>query len=205
MLIQKIILLAIACFSIVEFAGKPRQRITGEPPRLRDGMTAEQIKEEVEQWHADLEKQKRKKVREHINLMVRDAWKRLLRVNEQQWKIIEPKIDKVYVLGRKTILKASGSKNDAGIFHWNRPSRYRSPVSGKIRDQMPEEYRIIEELIDVLEDENSKDDNIRMKIDELQQVREKARKELAKVGQELAPLITMPRQEAIFLIMGYID
>jgi len=70
---------------------------------------------------------------------------------------------------------------------------------------MPEEYRIIEELIDVLEDENSKDDNIRMKIDELQQVREKARKELAKVGQELAPLITMPRQEAIFLIMGYID
>ena len=39
---------------------------------------------------------------------------------------------------------------------------------------------------------------------ELQQVRENARKELPKVGRELAPLLTT-RQEAIFLIMGYID
>ena len=40
---------------------------------------------------------------------------------------------------------------------------------------------------------------------ELQQVRENARKELPKVGRELAPLLTTTRQEAIFLIMGYID
>jgi len=70
---------------------------------------------------------------------------------------------------------------------------------------MIEGEKLADELIDLLEDENSKEEEIKKKIDELQQVREKARKELAKVGQELAPLITTPRQEAIFLIMGHID
>lgn len=78
-------------------------------------------------------------------------------------------------------------------------------MSGKTPDQMPEVYRIVEELIDLLEDESSKDEEIRKRIDALQQVRESARKELDAVGRELAPLLTTPRQEAIFLIMGYID
>jgi uncharacterized coiled-coil DUF342 family protein len=70
---------------------------------------------------------------------------------------------------------------------------------------MIESAKIADELIDLLENKNSKDDDIRKKIDELQQAREKARKELHQVGKEIAPLLTTPRQEAIFLIMGHID
>jgi len=39
----------------------------------------------------------------------------------------------------------------------------------------------------------------------LQQVREKARKEWPKAKRELAAVLTTPRQEAVFLIMGRID
>jgi hypothetical protein len=78
-------------------------------------------------------------------------------------------------------------------------------MSGKTRDQMPESYRIVEELIDVLEDEKSTDEQIRQKMNALEKVRDNARKELAQIGRELAALPLTPRQEAIFLIMGYID
>jgi uncharacterized coiled-coil DUF342 family protein len=78
-------------------------------------------------------------------------------------------------------------------------------MRGKTRDQMPEAYRVADELIDLLEDANSTDEQIRQKIDALQQARENARKALPKAKQELAAVLTTPRQEAVFLIKGYID
>ncbi len=70
---------------------------------------------------------------------------------------------------------------------------------------MTEGERIVEELTDLLEDKNSKEEEIRQKIDALQRARAKARKELPKAKQELRKVLTTPRQEAVFLIMGYID
>ncbi len=78
-------------------------------------------------------------------------------------------------------------------------------VKAKAPDEMTEGEKIVEELIDLLEDENAKDEEIRQKIDALQRAREKAKKELPKAKQELAAVLTTPRQEAVFLIMGYID
>ena len=70
---------------------------------------------------------------------------------------------------------------------------------------MTEGERIAEELIDLLEDENSKEEEIRQKIDALQRAREKARRAKPKAQQELRKVLTTPRQEAVFLLMGYID
>jgi membrane-bound ClpP family serine protease len=70
---------------------------------------------------------------------------------------------------------------------------------------MPEVYRIAEELIDLLEDEKSSDEDIREKIDALQQARQKAREALPQAKKELAEVLTTPRHEAIFLILGHID
>jgi len=70
---------------------------------------------------------------------------------------------------------------------------------------MSQGERLADELVDLLRDENSKDEEIRTKIEALQRVRENARKELAEVKRELAAIPMTPRQEAIFLVMGCID
>jgi len=79
------------------------------------------------------------------------------------------------------------------------------PAPDKTPDELTESEKIVEELIDVLENENSKDKEIRKKMDALQQFREKAQRELPKAKQELRDVLTSPRQEAVFLIMGSID
>jgi hypothetical protein len=56
-----------------------------------------------------------------------------------------------------------------------------------------------------LENEKSTDEQIRKKIYALQKAREKAREALPEAKKELAEVLTTPRQEAIFLIRGYID
>lgn len=204
---QRIVLAAIMCFSVAVLqAQRPNL------PQRKPGMTDDEYGTEVEKAFEQARQQKREKDRQRINLMTREAWKRELRISEMQWRsTIEPKVEKVYMLGRMVSLRAYGpnirqaTSLGAESFHWERPSRDAGPMSGITREQMPEGYRIIEELIDLLEDENSKDAQIRQKMDALQQVREDARKELAEVGRELAALPLTPRQEAIFLIMGYID
>lgn len=177
------------------------------PPR-KPGMTDEEYGKEIQKAFEQARQQKREKDSEHIRLMFREAWKRELRISEQQWKsIFEPRINKVQELGSQALLhtSVSGVNDNGDDSQWERPSREGGPMSGKTCEQMPEGYRIIEEFIDLLEDENSKDEDIRQKMAALQKIREEARKELAEVGKELAALSLTPRQETVFLIMGYID
>ena len=149
--------------------------------------------------------QKRKADHERIRLMAREAWKRLLRISERQWKIIEPKADKVEILiwTRRACARAWGGDGEKS-FHWRRHSEG-ALGPAKAPHEMTEGEKLADELVDLVDDENSKDEEIRKKIDQLQQVREKARKEWPRAKQELAALLTTPRQEAIFLIMGRID
>ncbi|MFH1716687.1 MAG: hypothetical protein ABIF19_05005 [Planctomycetota bacterium] len=211
---QRIIIAGVACFAMAVFTGQalswasasnPKPMPLFPPAESLRGLTDEEKAKAIEKWRDDREQQQKQMRREHVNRMATEAWKRLLRVNEQQWVIIEQKINKVYVISWPVQVRAFGSHDDAGNFHWNRPSRDGGPMSGKTREQMPEVYRAVEELIDLLEDKNSKDEQIREKMDALQQVRDKARKELAQVEQELAAVPMTPRQEAIFLIMEWID
>ena len=209
---KRIILVSVVCFSITVFTVQTLSQVTTRPPRLRDmkGMTREERKEEhrkaMKEWQFQRRQQERERSKEYINLMAREAWKRLLRVTERQWKIIEPKYKKVRDLWYESLVGAgSGGRNEES-FHWNRPSEGNyGPMKGKARDQMPEGYRIVEELIDLLENENSKEEEIKQKIDALQQAREKARKALTKARKELKEVITTPRQEAVFLVTGFID
>jgi membrane-bound ClpP family serine protease len=78
-------------------------------------------------------------------------------------------------------------------------------VKAKAPDELTEGEKIAEEFIDLLENENAKEEEIRRKIDALQRAREKARKQLPEARKELAAVLTSPRQEAVLLLMGYID
>jgi hypothetical protein len=170
------------------------------PAESLRGLSDEEKVRAVEKWNEDLRRQEKKATREYINRMEEEAWKRLLRVNEQQWQIIEPEIDKVYAASWPIGVSKLASRDDAGHLRWKRfgATAAKTPL-------IAECCRVIDEMIDLLEDENSTDEQIRQKMNALERVRDNARKELAQIGRELAALSLTPRQEAIFLIMGYIE
>jgi len=205
---NRIILVSIVCFSIAGFAGQPRQGKPPGEPRLKKSMTdAEKLKAVEPLLKPILQMEERD--RERKRLMRREAWKRLLRISERQWKIIKTKVDKVDILVWRKSMRASVEiDRRIGSSRWRRPSRRMDrwpPAPDKTPDELTESEKIVEELIDVLENENSKDKEIRKKMDALQQFREKAQRELPKAKQELRDVLTSPRQEAVFLIMGSID
>ena len=218
---RRIILVLVVCFSIAVFTGQTLSRARSsnrtvifpfpKPSELERliGMTAEErVKESFERlaryWQQDKERNE-----EYSKLRVREAWKRLLRVTEQRWKPIESKYEKGWALRREARVGAIGTGiggRDEQSFRWHRRSKdvYPWGWGTKALDEQTEGERIAEELIDLLENENTKDLEFRQKIDALQQAREKARKQLPKARQELAEVLT-PRQEAVFLLMGSID
>jgi len=216
---QRIILVLVVCFSITVFTGQmlslarisKRTRIppVGPDPKRLLGLTAEEMGKEISKFAAQRRQQELKRDIERSRAMTRQAWKRLLWVSERQWKLIEPKERKLgdlFIQARVGAGCGIRRNRNEQYFHWNRPSESpQHPMKGKARDQMPEGYRIVEELIDLLEDENAKDEEIRQKIDALQQAREKARKQLPEARKELAKVLTSPRQEAVFLLTGDID
>jgi hypothetical protein len=201
-----IILILFVCFSAAIIAGQSSSHIPPKFPVRKPGMTKEEYHKETQKFFEQQRRQKQERNREHINLMSKQAWLRLLRVSEQKWKIIEPKYREANDLEWEIWTGAKGwDGRDEQDFHWFRRSKGDGFRAAMTLDEMNECERIVEALTDLLEDENSKDEQIRKKIDELQQVRENARKALPLAKKELAKVLTNTRQEAIFLIMGYID
>lgn len=186
---QRIILVSILCFSAAALAAQSRSRVPNRP-----------------NW-ADRRLQKRKASSEHIRLMAREAWKNELRVSERQWRIIEPRHERVELVRLTMWAGAAFGLKDGKDFYWRKATEDRGGgwAPPKTAAELTEGERIVSELIDLVRQENPSDEELRQRIDALQQVREKARKELPKARRELAAALATPRQEAVFLLMGYID
>ncbi len=209
---KKRIILIVVCFSIVVFADQtPSQKqISPFPPRFLPGMTAEEFKKEMEKWHAQRQQQKREenwRIMEYGDLVVMELRKQTLGVTKQQWRLIEPKYKRVETLRREAhvhILTRVSRNRDKISFHWKKLSVDDYFGKAKVPSELTEGEKIAEELIDLLEDENSTEEVIRQKIDALLRVRENAQKELPKAKQELAKVLT-PRQEAVLLLWEFIN
>ena len=203
---HKIILISVACLSVAVIGGQSSSYMPPKFPLRKLGMTSEEFHKETEKFFEQQMRQKRDRNKEYMNLMARQAWMRLLQVSERQWKTIESKYDKVHDLELESWVGAAGYSHDKESFHWKRASDSPyHPMEYKSHDEMPEGYRIVEELLDILEDEKSTDQQIRKKIEALQQAKEKAREALTQAKKDLTEVLTNPRQEAIFLILGHID
>ena len=203
---HKIILISFICFSMALSSQKSSHIPIKLPPR-KPGMTSEEHKKAIEEWLAQRRRQERERDEEDFRLMVREAWKNELRVSEQQWRIIEPRHEREELISLTTEVHAfCGISNRKG-FYWSKATEDRGEIFPlpKTPDELTEGERIVDELIDLLRKENTSDEELRRKIDLLQQVRENARKELPKAKQELSAVLTSPRQEAVYLIMGRID
>jgi len=206
MIKHKKILISVVCYSMAVLGDQRPPHMPPTFPIRKPGVTKEEFHNEVEEFLEQKRRQKREINKEHMNFLVRQAWPRLLRIPERQWIRIKPKSEKVRDLLFQSHVGAGSGVRNLESFHWNRPSEsHYHPMEDMARDQMPEGYRIVEELIDLLEDEKSRDEQIRNKINELQQARKKAREALPQAKKELAVVLTTPHQEAIFLILGQID
>jgi hypothetical protein len=202
---HKILIVSVVCFSVV-LAGQRPSYMPPEIPLPKPGMTSEERNKQIKEWLDQQRRQERERTKESMDLMARQAWIRLLRVSERQWNLIEPKYRKVCDIELEIWTGAKGSSgSDEKGFRWLRRSKSDSFRDANAAGEMTECERIAEELIELLEDEKSTDEAIKQKIDALQQFREKARKALPMAKQELSKVLTTPRQEAVFILMGYID
>ena len=200
---RRIIMLLVVCFSIGALTGQTLSQMGVRPIGPVTGMSAEEVKKRLEEWRAEELQKDRERLDEFGKEGMVRAREGLLRVTEGQWKVIEPKYERVRALCHEARIKALGyGTQNRQTFRWAKRSEPRG--EGKRPDEMTEGEKTVEELIELLEDKSSKDDQIRQKIDALQQVREKARKQLPEARQELREVVDS-RQEAIFLLRGIVD
>jgi len=83
-------------------------------------------------------------------------------------------------------------------WEWSRPWENKAP------GELTEGERVCEELLALLEDKNSKSQEIEQKIEVLRKVRQEAKKKLVKAQQELRKVLTF-RQRARLVLMGLLD
>jgi hypothetical protein len=225
---QKLIFGVIACLTLGAIGGTlmPAQDIPRKPTSLR-GLTDAERQEAIEKWIADQRKRKarlrsltndeRAKVvedrflkeqiarDEYLAERERQAMRNELRVSEAQWRIIEPKYKRQILLMWLSWARASHrvtTREDTWIEQTENKMGRAQP---KTAAELTEAERNIEKLIDLLRREDTTDEELRKQIDALQQARENAKKEWPKARQELAAILTTPRQEAVFLLLGHID
>ncbi len=82
-------------------------------------------------------------------------------------------------------------------WEWFRAWENKAPI------ELTEGEITCEELLELLEDKNSKAQEIEQKIEALQKIRQEAKKQLAKAQQELREVLTF-RQEATFVLMLFL-
>jgi len=157
------------------------------------------------------------------------AMKEALEADEQQWKVIEPKLRKVKACREQAFVgiglpfqssftgftSAPGQTGGQNFGGWAGGFQYQtgggrgavahSSSPWKDSGRPPTEgERICDELFDLLQDRNSQPEEIRQKMDALRRARVKAGKQLAKAQQELREVLTF-RQQARLVLMGWLD
>jgi hypothetical protein len=203
---KRMFLLLVVSLSIAAIPGQTQPPFPTTLPRWEKGMTKEEYREKMKQLREEHRNKILRQSEEEIKLMTREAWKRLLRVNEQQWRTMEPKNEKNLALRNESRVRTLGwgGLSDQS-FHWHKHSKGTGGRSARTPDEMTEGMKAVDALIDLLEDEKSTDEAIRLKIDAIKKAREDAQKQLPKAKEDLAKVLTTPRQEAVFLLVGAID
>ena len=159
------------------------------------------------------------------------AMKQALGVNDQQWKVIKPKIEKVKTCrDRATVniglpfssnfvstssqqgggfaggFQFGGSGSGGGSNMMTPDSAFQGQSNFQNQPGRGETQgeRICRQLDALLNDMNSSPEAIRLKTLELQQARANARKQLAQAQKELREALTL-RQQARLVLMGILD
>jgi len=144
-------------------------------------------------WQARMEEFRRR---------MSDRMREQLGATEEEWKVLQPRIEKVQRLQRQGRggFRGFGFR---GRGRGGRPGEARQP-GGAPEREMPEVEKKTEALRSLLDDEASGAQAIRAALTALRQARDKARRELEAARKELREVVTM-RQEARLVLMGILE
>ena len=125
-----------------------------------------------------------------------------LGASEEEWKALQPKIEKVQQAMRQTRGGFASFGRGAGRSD-RRPAEGQRPEARQERERSDVEKKT-EALRSLLEDKASGADAIKGALDALRQAREKAQQELAAARKDLRSIVTV-RQEAQLVLIGILD
>jgi hypothetical protein len=184
--------------------------------------------EEKMRYFQELAEEQRKAMEEQEALAMQQA----LGADDQQWKVIEPKLKKVRNYKDQAAIRiglpfqsssftssfTSPPEQDSQAFGGFAGGGFQFQAGGSAQGMtthssspwenlnrpMTDVERICEELQRLLEDPGARSDQIMLKLDSLRKAREKAKKQLVKAQQELREVLNF-RQQVRLVLMGLLD
>jgi len=184
---------------------------------------------DFQQRMADMQRrmaEMQRRAQESRNLAIRQA----LRATDQQWSQLKPRLERIerlkaeadvsidpgsfgggptFVGGQTTFGGGwAGGFSGGGMAspgrNWSQSWSTGSPSTGKAPGERTRGDALCEELMGLLQGPSPSAAEVAGKVQALRRVREQARRQLAQERQSLRTLIN-PRQEAMLIVMGYLD
>ena len=121
-----------------------------------------------------------------------DRIKEVLGVTDEEWKVLQPKVEAVQQLSQQT-------RVGGGMF--GRFRRGGPPDANQARSDLEKKTQELQTLLD---NKDADPKAVKDRLKEIRDLREKARLELKKAQDALRELLT-PRQEAQLVLMGLLD
>ncbi len=171
-----------------------------------------------QQWQIENEKrieQLQKQSRIESKKRSAESMRQALQATKQQWKVIKPRLDRVKYLSKQARVsitpqsykrsRGSGGSpnNQQSVARVEEGWKWTKVWEKKASAELTEGERICEELLELLEDKGSKQEEIEQKIEVLREERKKAGIQLAKAQQELRQHLNL-RQEATLVLLGWL-
>ena len=140
---------------------------------------------------------------EEFRQRMSDRMREQLGATEDEWKILEPRIEKVREAQRET--RGGGFRMMRGMFGRGRGQRgnddRRDDRSERERSNVEQKTEALRSLLD---DENASASSIKAALEALRQARTKARQDLEAAQKDLRQVCSM-KQEAQLVLMGVLD
>ena len=147
--------------------------------------------------------------REQMRARMAERMKERLGVKDEEWKVIEPRLQKVMDLsrqaggfGRRGMFYGRGGRRDSGRDRG--PGRGSGERPGDSERERTAVEKAGDDLQKVLDSESAKPEDIKVKLTVLRASREKAKQELAKAQKELQQILTV-KQEATLVLSGMLN
>ena len=140
---------------------------------------------------------------EQFRQRAQEQMREQLGATEEEWQVLQPRIEKVQQLQRGTRGGFGGWGGQFGGRGGRRPEEARRPEGAPEHEQSEVEKKT-EALRNLLADKASDAEAIRAALDALRKAREQAQQELVAARKELRDVVTV-RQEASLVLMGILD
>jgi len=142
---------------------------------------------------------------EEFRTRIEDQLRERLGATEEEWKVLQPRMDKVQQLMRQSRAGLRGMFGMTGRGgRGRRGGDDRQPAEGTTERESSDVEQKTEALQSLLDDETSSAPSIKAALAALRKARQKAQDELAVARKELREVVTA-RQEAQLVLMGMLD